>query len=118
MTKTKAQTLADVLGGSVENLMAQSREPGVRLSLSGGRVALLDELGGVVFGSDDAVQSYAVDGDDERHVELSAEWESWGICEEWARGLARLIEGQAHQSGGNVWVVLSERSDGGFVVIG
>ena len=118
MTPTMAQVLADALGGKVESLMPQSRGPGVRLWLPGGRVALLDELGGAVFRGEDAVRRYAEDGDEETHIELTAEWGAWGIYEDWAKSLAHVVGGEPYQSGGNIWVVLFERPDGRFVVIG
>jgi hypothetical protein len=117
MTTTKAQVLSAAIGGEVERLMPQSRAPGVRLSLVDGRVALVDEDGGATFESEEAITHYAEDGD-EKHITFCGEWNEWGICEEWATSLARLIGGQAFQSGGNIWVVLFERRDGRMVVIG
>jgi hypothetical protein len=118
MTDEKARSLASVLGGEVVSAMPQSRSPGVRLTLADGRVALLDELGGATYRSAEAVDAYAADGDDDAHVEAVAEWSLWGVNEEWATRLARLIGGEAHQSGGNIWVVLFQRRDGRFVVVG
>jgi hypothetical protein len=118
MTNAKASSLASILGGEVFGTMPQSRSPGVRLALADGRVALLDELGGATYRTAAAVDAYATDGDDRAHVEVVAEWSGWGITEEWATQLARLIGGEAYQSGGNIWVVLFERSDGCFVVVG
>lgn len=118
MTGEKARSLASVLGGDVVAAMPQSRSPGVRLALADGRVALLDELGGATYRNAAAVDAYAADGDDRAHVDGAAEWSLWGVNEEWATHLAGLIGGEAHQSGGNIWVVLFERSDGRFVVIG
>jgi hypothetical protein len=118
MTDEKARTLATVLGGEVVRAMPQSRSPGVRLELSDGRVALLDELGGATYRSAAAVDAYAADGNDDTHVDEVGEWSGWGVNEEWATRLACLIGGEAHQSGGNIWVVLFERADGRFIVIG
>jgi hypothetical protein len=118
MTNEKAESLASVLGGKVVKAMPQSRSPGVRLALTNGRVALLDDLGGATYRSAAAVDAYATDGDDDAHVEDIAEWSAWGVTEEWATQLARLIGGEAYQSGGNIWVVLYERPDGCFVVVG
>jgi hypothetical protein len=118
MTNEKAISLASCLGGEVVKVMPQSRSPGVRLALASGRVALLDELGGATFKSADAVDAYGTDGNDVEHVDTVAEWSGWGVTEAWATRLARLIGGEAYQSGGNIWVVLFERSDGHLVVVG
>jgi hypothetical protein len=118
MTGEKARSLASVLGGEVVAAMPQSRSPGVRLELSDGRVALLDELGGATYRSAAAVDAYAADGDHGSHVDVVTEWPLWGVNEEWATGLASLIGGNAHQSGGNIWVVLFQRRDGRFIVVG
>jgi hypothetical protein len=118
MTNEKARLLTSVLGGEVVAAMPQSRSPGVRLALADGRVALLDELGGATYRSAAAVDAYAADGDDRAHVVASAEWPAWGVNEEWATQLSSLIGAEAHQSGGNIWVVLFERPDGRLVVIG
>src|SRR4051812_29008971 len=106
MTDEKARSLSSVLGGEVVGAMPQSRSPGVRLTLADGGVALLDDLGGATYRSAAAVEAYAADGDDRAHVASVAEWSGWGLNEEWATHLARLIGGEAHQSGGNIWVVL------------
>jgi hypothetical protein len=118
MTNEKAKMLASVLGGEVVAAMPQSRSPGVRLTLADGRVALLDELGGATYRGAASVAAYAVGGDDDAHVEAVAEWPHWGVTEEWTQPLANLLGGEAYQSGGNIWVVLFERPDGRFVVIG
>jgi hypothetical protein len=118
MTGEKAKSLSLVLGGEAIAAMPQSRTPGVRVALADGRVALLDELGGATYRNAAAVDAYAADGDDRAHVAAVAEWSLWGVNEEWATGLATLIGGEAHQSGGNIWVVLFERLDGRFIVVG
>ena len=118
MTNEKARSLASVLGGQVIAAMPQSRSPGVRLTLADGRVTLLDELGGAIYRSAAAVDAYAADGNDDAHVDAVAEWSLWGVNEEWATRLADLIGGEAHQSGGNIWVVLFQRLDGRFIVVG
>lgn len=118
MTDEKVRSLAAALGGEVVRAMPQSRSPGVRLTLTDGRVALLDELGGATYKSAASVEAYAIDGDDRAHVDGVAEWPLWGVNEEWATRLAGLIGGEAHQSGGNIWVVLFQRPDGGFIVVG
>jgi hypothetical protein len=76
------------------------------------------ELSGATYRNDAAADAYATDGDDRAHVAAVAEWSEWGVNEEWARSLARLIGGDPYQSGGNIWVVLFRRPDGRFVVIG
>lgn len=118
MTDEKARSLASVLGGEFVTAMPQSGSPGVRLSLVDGRVVLLDELVGATYRYAAAVDAYAADGDDRANVDAAAEWPIWGVNEEWATGLAALIGGEAHQSGGNIWVVLFERPDGRFIVVG
>jgi hypothetical protein len=118
MTDEKAKSLASILGGDVVSAMPPSRSPGVRLALADGRVALLDELAGATYKSAAAVDAFATDGDDRAHVDALAEWPLWGVNEKWATGLAALIGGEAHQSGGNIWVVLFERYDGRFIVVG
>ncbi len=47
-------------------------------------------------------------------------WESWGTGRDWATGFVDLLGpgAEAHQSGGNVWVVLYQNPDGRFVVFG
>jgi hypothetical protein len=118
MTVEKARSMASVLGGEVVGALPQSRAPGVRLALADGRVAMLDELGGATYRSDASVDAYATDGDDAAHVDSVTEWQGWGVTEAWATRLARLIGGEAQRSGGNIWVVLFERADGRFVVLG
>jgi hypothetical protein len=118
MTSSKAMVLASVLGGEVEATMPQSRMPGVRLSLPDGRVCMIDERGGATYRSDADLEAYSIDGDDRTHVAIAAEWPRWGLSEEWARPLASLIGGEAYQSGGNIWVVLFDRPDGRYVVVG
>src|SRR5262245_22611188 len=118
MTTEKAEVLATILGGEVERLMPESRSPGVRLTLPDGQVALIDEHGGETFRSAADRNAYAQDGDERAHIAESAEWTDWGPSELWASGLARLIGGEAYQSGGNIWVVLYPRPDGRFIVVG
>lgn len=118
MTSEKAESLAAVLGGEVVKAMPQSRSPGVRLTLADGRLALLDELGGATYKSAADLDAYGADGDDGAHVDEIAEWAAWGVNEDWATRLAMLIDGEAYQSGGNIWVVLFKRPDGCLVVVG
>jgi hypothetical protein len=118
MTETKAKALAEVLGGEVEWTMPQSRMAGVRLALPDGRLAMIDEHGGETFNSPADMNAYFADGDDTAHIAATREWTDWGITESWAAGLATLIGGEAHQSGGNIWVVLSNRPDGKLALIG
>jgi hypothetical protein len=118
MTEKKAKVLASALCGQVERIMPQSRMPGVRLVLPDGRLAMIDDHGGETLWSEDDLVAYGADGDDRSHITASAEWPSWGLSETWARNLASLIGGEAHQSGGNIWVVLLQRADGRFPVVG
>jgi hypothetical protein len=119
MTELKARTLAAALGGEVVNTMPQSRMPGVALTRSDGKYALIEEDAGAVYFDEHACWvGYHTLGDDARGVVDAEEWGDWGVTESWATGLAALVGAEAHQSGGNIWVVLFQRPDGRFAVIG
>ena len=79
---------------------------------------MIDTHGGETFKSAADMDAYFVDGDHLEHIVTSVEWTDWGLTESWATGLAKLIGGEAHQSGGNIWVVLFPRADGKFIVVG
>jgi hypothetical protein len=118
MTEMKAKLLAEVLGGELELTMPQSRMAGIRLSLPDGKVAMIDEHAGETFRSAADMDAYFADGDHTAHIAESKYWGDWGVAESWATGLAALISAEAHQSGGNIWVVLYQLADGRFAVIG
>ena len=64
------------------------------------------------------MDAFAADGDDRTHIADTAEWTDCGITKGWSTQLARLIGGEVHQSGGNVWVVEYARPNDRFVVAG
>jgi hypothetical protein len=113
MKAAKATALASALGGEVVPAMPQSRLPGVSITTPNGQYLLFDEDAGAIFRDEPAC--WLGDG---TGVLNAREWGDWGVTEDWATGLATLFGAEPHQSGGNIWVVLYERPDGRFVVIG
>ncbi len=119
MTEQKAKALAAAIGGDVVRTRPQSRMWGVSLVRADGRYALLEEHAGAVYFDEHACWTgYMVNGSDPKGEINAEEWGIWDHTRQWATGLATLIGGQPHQSGGNIWVMLFERRDGRFVVIG
>ena len=110
MIENKAYALAVMLGGDMM-LMPDRGGHAVGLTRPDGRYALFQDTRGAIYADDTACLSNP-------HGECSrSEWGSWGFGESWAVGLATLIGGQAHRSG-STWLVLFQRSDGRFAVIG
>jgi hypothetical protein len=117
MTERTARALADMLIGQATWPMPCTRAWGVSLDRLDGRFVVLEDHAGWVYRDRAAYDAYHRDGDPDAIVD-SAEWGEWGVRESWAAPLARLIGGEAHQSGGNIWVVLYRRPDGRFIVLG
>lgn len=110
MIENKAYALAVMLGGDMM-LMPNRGGHAVGLTKLDGRYALFQDTRGAIYADEDACLSNP-DGECS-----GSEWSGWGAGESWAVGLATLIGGQAHR-GGDAWVVLFQRSDGRFAVIG
>jgi hypothetical protein len=117
MTEKAAKSLATALGGDAEYPMPQSRSWGVTLERPDGRFVSIEDGVGWLYRDRKGYDAYQETGDDEPLVD-SQEWSSWGVTEEWSRAFAALLGAEDYQSGGNIWVVLYQRPDGRFVVIG
>lgn len=117
MTEQAARALAETIGARANGPMPSSRSWGVELERADGRFAGIEDGAGWVYRDKEAYLAYHRDGDPEAVVD-SAEWSEWGVTESWANALARVIGGEAYQSGGNIWVVLFKRPDSRFIVIG
>jgi hypothetical protein len=117
MTEQAAKTLAAVIGGDAVFPMPGSRTWGVLATCPDGRFVALEDGAGWAYRNRAAYDAWQASGDDSGLV-ASEEWPHWGTEEGWARSLSRLLGGEAHQSGGNIWVVLFSRGDGRFVVVG
>lgn len=111
MNETKAGTLAHVLGGDML-LMPYHGGHAVGLTRPDGGYAMFQDARGAVFADDIACLA------DHPGESVAFQWDGWGLGESWATALATLIGGQAHHRGGDIWVVLLQRSDGRFAVIG
>lgn len=110
MIENKAYALTVTLGGDML-LMPNRGGHAVGLTRSDSRYALFQDTRGAIYADEDTCLSSP-------HGErFTSEWGGWGSGESWAVGLASLIGGRAHCRGGT-WVVLFQRSDGRFAVIG
>ena len=117
MTERMARGLADAFAGEPVSRMPITRTWGILFERSDGRLAVIEDHAGWVCCDREAYDAYHQTGDPEGVIE-AREWTDWGLTEGWARTIAQLIDGEAHQSGGNVWVVLYRHPHGRFVVIG
>ena len=109
MDESKNETLALVLGGHEVVLLPGGYAVG--LTRADARFVLFDDQFGAVYPDIDACMA------DLLSEAPRVDWDCWGLTEAWAIGLATLIGGQAHRRGDD-WVVLYQRNDGMFVVIG
>lgn len=104
------------MGRAVETMPGMH---GVGLTRADGRYILVEEDAAAVYYDEHACfTGYLTVGRDPRGSVDAYEWGRWGLTEDWATGLATLLGGEPHQSGGGVWVVLFQRADGKFAVIG
>ena len=117
MTERTSKELAAALGGDAVFPMPGSRTWGVLATCPDGRFVAIEDGAGWAYRNREAYDAFQTEGGDSR-VLATGEWPDWGVTEEWARPLANLLGGEAYQSGGNIWVVLFQRPDGRFVVIG
>lgn len=119
MIETMARNLAWLIGGKPVRMMPRSRTWGVALTRADGRYALVEEDAGAIYFDEHACWvGYQACGSDPKGSIEAAEWIEWSGTERWARGLAEIIGGRAHQSGGNIWVVVFGRADGRLAWIG
>ena len=119
MTEAKATALACALGGKVIRTMPQSRMWSVAVTRADGKYVLLEEDAGAVYYDEHACWiGYDTLGDDPKDVIDAWEWGNWGLTRDWAERLADLLGAVVWQSGGDVWVVLYERPDERYAVIG
>jgi hypothetical protein len=117
MTERTAKELAAALGGDAVFPMPGSRTWGVLATCPDGRFVAIEDGSGWAYRDRAAYEAWQASGDDSGVV-AAGEWPHWGVEEGWARSLAGLLGGEPHQSGGNIWVVLFQRSDGRFIVVG
>jgi hypothetical protein len=117
MNEQTAKALAAALDGQAMPIMPSSRSWGALLTRPDGSLVAIEGHAGRVYRDRDAYESYHRSGNPEGVVD-AAEWPSWGVTELWATSLSRLLGGEGHQSGGNIWVVFYERPDRRFIVIG
>jgi hypothetical protein len=117
MTERAAKSLAMALGGEAVFPMPGSRSWGVALERRDGRFLAIEDGAGWLYSDRKGYEAYHETGDDGPLVD-PREWSSWGVTKEWAAALAALLDAEAYQSGGNIWVVLHQRPDGRFAVIG
>jgi hypothetical protein len=117
MNEKTARSLANALGSDAVYPMPGSRSWGVTLERPDGRLVAIEDGAGWLYRDRKGYDDYHETGDDGSVID-SREWSSWGVTGEWSRGLAALLGGEAYQSGGNIWVVLYQRADGRFIVIG
>ena len=118
MKESKAAILAEALGGDLVPALPRSCQPGVLVRLGDGRVAVIDELGGETFSSLSGMDAFLRHGD-QRPILASVEWSRWDCSADWALGLGRLLGSRERwHSGDDTWLVLFERADGLFAVIG
>jgi hypothetical protein len=97
--------------------MPRSRTWGTLAVCPDGRFIAIEDGAGWAYRDQAAYEAYQAGGDDSGLI-AAEEWPHWETEEGWARSLACLLGGEAYQSGGNIWVVLYQRTDGRFVVIG
>jgi hypothetical protein len=83
-----------------------------------GRYASIDEDAGALYTSPEACwDDWHVRGSEEGLIDARC-WVEWECSERWARDFAYLIGGRAHHSGGNIWIVFHDRTDGRCALIG
>jgi hypothetical protein len=117
MTEKAARALAATLDGNAAPQMPGCRGWGVILERTDGRFVAIEDSGGWAYRNRKALEAFQREGD-ESGIVASGEWASWDGSEGWAGSLASVLGTEAHQSGGNIWVVPYARWDGRFIVIG
>jgi hypothetical protein len=117
MTEKTAKMLAIALGEDAIYLMPGSRGWGVTVERPDGRFVTIEDGAGWLYRDRKGYHGYHETGDDAAVVD-SRGWSEWGVTEDWATGVALLLGAEPYQSGGNIWVVLYQRPDGRFIVIG
>lgn len=115
MNRKQAEALADTLMGTVVDLkywhpqsFTVKTERSVFVNLVDGRAVRLDVDAGSVYPS--LADRESMENPDARML-------AWDSSEDWARDLAFLIDGEAWQSGGNIWLVVYHRPDGKWACI-
>lgn len=118
MTEQSAKGLAETIGGETVRLMPSTREWGVALESPNGQLAMIEDHAGCVYQDRAAFNAWQAQGDDSGVVR-AAEWGEWGGGYEWACGLASVLGTERYwHSGGGIWLVFFDRTDGRFAVVG
>jgi hypothetical protein len=118
MTEQAARELAATLSGDAIFPMPGSRDWGVTLERSDGRLAVIEDHAGWVYRDRAAYDAFHLNGE-QQGVEHACEWGEWDGGEEWARGLSLVLGSEENwHSGGGIWLAFYKRPDGWFAVIG